>query len=172
MAVHLDESEKLCCLSTNLQKSIAASVELNHRSEELVFITEPHARNGKVLTLDRASGKIFASVETGKRPRAALRIRGDLEPWSVPAFTDVDMATATVKIQGVDALVCSLYLDINYEVRKELWRNWGTLGCFLDFSLYPPPAERFANEVACDQKRLFPTIGTKLANLCVLYFKN
>ena len=146
MAVHLDVSETLCCLSINLQKSIAASVELNHRSEELVFITEPHARNGKVLTLDRASGKIFASVETGKRPRAALRIRGDLEPWAVPAFTDVDMATATVKIQGVDALVCSLYLDINYEERKELFlklidhceTNGLPLVCSMDSNAHSP----------------------------------
>ena len=114
-------NEPTCCLSINLQKSTAASAELNHRGEELVFITEPHARNGKILTLDRARGKIFASADPGKRPRAALRVSEGLEPWAAPDFTDGDMATAIVKLQGVSTFVCSLYLDINYEVQKPLF---------------------------------------------------
>ena len=106
-----DESNDIVlnCLSINLPKSLAASAELNHHADE-------QARNGKVLTLDSSLGRIFATTNPRAKPRAALRIRGDLDPWAAPTFTDADMATAAVKIQGVNAFVCSLYLDINFDI--------------------------------------------------------
>ena len=56
------------------------------------------------------------------------------------------MATAKVKIQGVDELVCSLYLDINYEVRKGLFlklidhckTNGLPLVCSMDSNAHSP----------------------------------
>ncbi len=99
----------------NLQKSVAGSTELNNREDQVVFITEPYTFHGKVLKLNRSNTSV---LHAGKdSPRAALRISKDLNPWLVPEFSSSDMCTATVKIDNRQVFVCSLYLDINLDVK-------------------------------------------------------
>jgi len=108
----------LTCALINLQKSKAASTELNKRDYKLAFITEPNCYNGRVRMLDAAHGDIHAHV--GGVPRAALRVAKDLAPWNVTDFTDEDMCTVAFKIDGSLVYVCSAYLDIKFDIRKPL----------------------------------------------------
>ena len=106
-------------MQINLHKSKVPSVQLNNRLEEIVFITEPCTFQGIVQGINTKNALVLA----GKHPhrvRAALRLHQDLFPWLVEEFTDEDMCTAAVNIEGKLVYVCSLYLDINYEARKPL----------------------------------------------------
>lgn len=106
------------CLQINLRSAKSASVEINSRSEDIVFITEPYCAGKKVpMLLNRANTQVLADVGQ-HRPRAALRVRKDLHPWLVPEFTDRDMCVAAIKIQTRLVYVCSLYLDIELQVHR------------------------------------------------------
>ena len=103
----------LTCACINLKKSKVASVELNRRLEEVVFITEPYTV-GNVKLLDFANGSVFSSM--GNDPRAAMRITNKLQPWLVDEFTGKDICTVVVKIDGKLTYLSSVYLDINFDV--------------------------------------------------------
>ena len=104
----------------NLQKSKAASTELNKRNYNVVFVTEPNSSHGRVKLLDSTYG----SVHHGQgKPRAALRVDRKLHPWDVTEFTDEDMCTVAIKVEGKVTYVCSLYLDILFDVKKPLLVN-------------------------------------------------
>lgn len=109
---------KVSCLQINLRASKAASVELNTRSEEIVFITEPYCAGRKIpMLLNRKDTQVLAAVGP-HRPRAALRVRKDLHPWLVPEFTERDVCVVAIKIESRMIYVCSLYSDIELEVRN------------------------------------------------------
>ena len=96
------------------------SAQLNDRLEEIVFITEPVTVNGKVKCCNIQNARVLAG-DHPHRVRAALRLHQDLFPWLVEEFTDEDMCTAAVTIEGKLVYVCSLYLDITFEARKSLF---------------------------------------------------
>ena len=110
---------RINCLQINLHKSRVPSVQLSNRSEEIVFITEPFTVEGKVKCCNTQNARVLAG-DHPHRVRAALRLHQDLFPWLVEEFTDEDMCTAAVTIEGKLVYVCSLYLDINFETRKPL----------------------------------------------------
>ena len=107
----------ISCVQINTQHSKAASVELSRRKDEIAFITEPHLANKKVTSLlsDRLQSQVLAA-EGPHRPRAALRVCHDLQPWLVTEFTGPDMCVGSIKIKNQVVYVCSLYLDILKEV--------------------------------------------------------
>lgn len=96
-----------------LIQNIVANTELNKDDSCILFVTEPHVAYRDIKYLDNTHGKILYS--RGSAPRAALCIRSDLYPWEVPAFTDRDMCTSMVKINGINVYICSVYLDITIE---------------------------------------------------------
>ena len=103
----------ISCVQINTHHSRAASVELGKRKDEIAFITEPHIANKKVTSLlsDRLRSQVLAAKGAHK-PRAALRVCHDLQPWLVTEFTVPDMCVASIKIQSQVVYMCSLYLDI------------------------------------------------------------
>ena len=104
------------CTQINLHHAKDAAVRLNARKEELVFITEPHLTR-KNAKLDNANGKVFSA--RGRNPRAALRINEGLNPWIVTEFTNRDVVTASVKLNGIQVYVSSIYLDINIKIAEQ-----------------------------------------------------
>ena len=109
---------EITCLQINLRASKAASVEVNTRSEEIVFITEPYCAARKYpMLLNRANTQVLAHAGQ-ERPRAALRVSKELHPWMVPEFSDRDVCVVACKIQTRLVYVCSLYLDIELEVHR------------------------------------------------------
>jgi len=110
----------LLCLQINLQKSIAASSELNKRDNPVVFITEPRVSFNKVAGLKRPHTQV---LEHGGQhhPRAAIRADKALRPWLVSEFSDQDQCVAEVNIEGKRAWLCSLYLDIKFSVSRPLF---------------------------------------------------
>ena len=99
----------LMCIQINLQKSKAASFELNNRSNPVAFITEPRIVRDKVGALNRPHTQV---LEHGGRhhPRAALRVDGALNPWLVSDLTDQDQCVAEINLKGKRVCVCSIYL--------------------------------------------------------------
>ena len=102
----------------NLHKSKAATAELNRRVEyDVAFITEPYAPYG-LVRIEAGKGCIISSRGTKKNPpRACLRLC--LPSWPMDEFTNRDMATAMIRLEGGDFCVASLYLDIDYKVNNE-----------------------------------------------------
>ena len=50
-----------------------------------------------------------------------MQVDSSLNPWLVEKFVDHDMCTISVKIEGRDVFLCSLYLDILKEVSHPLF---------------------------------------------------
>ena len=108
------------CCQINLQKSLAGSSVLNDRDEKIVFVTEPATKGSRIIYLNRPDTDVLAH-SGNHRPRAALRVNRGLHPWLIPEYTDGDMCTVTVKIEGRQVIVCSLYLDINLDAQRPLF---------------------------------------------------
>ena len=115
----------ISCVQINLQKSKAASLEIQRKDIGVVFITEPHYVGKNVSNLIYRAQTQVLSAGGQHRPRAALRVAKDLDPWLVSEFSDSDMCAASIKIghpvsdgtvvntgNTKRCVVCSLYLDI------------------------------------------------------------
>ena len=110
---------QLKCLQINLHYSKAASAELNARKENITFINEPYCGATKrVQMLNRLTSQIFSHIGDS-RPRAAMLVDKNLNPWLVPNFTDRDICVVTIKIRTQTVYLCSMYLDIELEVQNE-----------------------------------------------------
>ena len=101
-------SSKLCtCNFINLKKAKVPTEELNKHLCDVSFITEPYTARGKVAGLRKTNCKILFAQGV-KIPRAALRVKEGLTPWLVEEFTDADMCTAAIKLNGIATYVCCL----------------------------------------------------------------
>ena len=97
-----------------MKKSKVASVELNRRNKDIVFITEPYAFGNGIKMLSNSRYSLF--YNQGKEQRAAMRIAKSLNAWLVEKYTCIDMCTVAMKLGDKLGYFCSLYLDINFDV--------------------------------------------------------
>ena len=107
----------ISCCQINLQKSKAASTELHNRSEIIALITEPSTYSKSVRNLNCLQTQVL-SHEGQLLPRAVIRIDQRLHPWLVSEYTVGDMCVVAVKIESILGLVCTLYLDIKFDVKS------------------------------------------------------
>ena len=108
----------ISCVQINLQHSKAASVELNKKEATVAFMTEPYAPSNRISSLLKKAHHMTFSALGPAKPRAALRVKSDLNPWLVTGFTDEDMCVVAIKISGQEVYLCSLYLDILQTIFK------------------------------------------------------
>ena len=94
-----------------MKKSRVASVELNRRTKDIVFITEPYAFGDGIKLLKNSRYSLF--YKQGQEQRAAMRIARSLNAWQVEKYTGKDMCTVAIKLDNKLGYYCSLYLDIN-----------------------------------------------------------
>lgn len=114
----MDKTKMFTCCQINLHRSRVASSELNSRSENVVFITEPFTANNHVRLLNRSHTRVLAH-DGPHRPRAALRIDQAVQPWMVSNLCSPDLCVAAIKVEGKLTYVASLYLDINLDVEYQ-----------------------------------------------------
>ena len=105
-------------IQINCQKSRIATVELFRQKFEIALITEPCKRGNNLAYVDRNDYNIFAGKTS---PRAAIAITRRINAWELNEYTDGDMVTVSVKLDGKEWIVCSLYLDIKMYAEKELF---------------------------------------------------
>jgi len=90
--------DSLICVQINLNKSKVAKTEWSlSKFKDIALLQEPYTNQGRVRMLDTKKGIILAAK--GK-PRTAIYIRRELEPWLVEEFTDRDLCVCTIKIDG------------------------------------------------------------------------
>ena len=98
------------CAQINLQHCHLACVELNQRSYDVEFLTEPLlGKAGTIKGIARRGKSIHAASES---PRAGIRYATNLKVWPVPEHTSRDMATVAVVFEGKVIYLCSFYCDI------------------------------------------------------------
>ena len=107
------ECTRINCCQINLQKSRVATAELCKRKEKIFFLTEP---SGKAKL--RNDMRFFSA---DRLARAALQVEETLNPWLVEQFVERDICVVSVKIEGKDVFLCSLYLDILKEVTHPMF---------------------------------------------------
>jgi len=76
---------------------------------------EPYVYQNRVKLLDTRIGVVLAAKN---KPRAAMYVRKDLEPWLVEEFTDRDLSVCTIKIDNKLWYLASVYMDITFNIKE------------------------------------------------------
>ena len=117
---NVDNVDDVTCCQINLRKSNVAATEINKRSESIVLVTEPPVAGGKTKSLKQPNAQIF-SHEGKESPRSAIRVAKGLHPWLVPEYTERDICVVAIQIKSKLVYLCSLYLDITFDIRHQLF---------------------------------------------------
>ncbi len=108
-----NEPAELKVVQVNLQKSRAASAELNLGTFDVALVQEPLNDKKGRTSLITAPKRTYSC----NRARAAIIVNNDWNYWPADPFSTADMAVIIMTMAGGGKLfIASCYLDINKEV--------------------------------------------------------
>ena len=98
----------------NMKKSYLAAVELGkntggNRNSLICMVTEPYRKEGKVCSIPKG----FRCISSKENARAAIFWSRDLNVYKVDALSNQDCAVGLTRIDRLNVLIVSVYLDIN-----------------------------------------------------------
>ena len=121
-------SEKTLGYQINLNKRTVAAVGLMKTIETDLFNTkhnsfialvqEPPLSYDEKRIIGFAAGNNLIYEQSGTKPRAAIYISKNINFWTMPEYTNDDMATCMIKLQNKSIILTSVYMDIT---NKEVW---------------------------------------------------
>ena len=109
----------------NLHRSAQATVlvgrGLESTKRSIILITEPHTVKNRLVGLPSGSKAVYARGPTDEnsRPRAAIVAGPDVSLTAMDSWCRRDCAVALARIAGQQAVIVSLYLDINMPVQQK-----------------------------------------------------
>ena len=108
-------------LQINLRKAKVAVTELNKRRYDIALVTEPFVNRDNVELISTTVNNVHAARGTSRR--ACVVVKKDLTAWLVPEFTNRDICTVAIKVEGKLTYATSVYLDITNTARLPLMED-------------------------------------------------